>query len=456
MKSVGEIISIRGQVVEARFLEDKPEMGTLLVLAENNTIKMEAYASSSEDSIYCLALGPTEDMHRGAKIESTNHKLEFPLGKDLLGRVVDAYGNPLDGRGDVNHETVADIRSGKLVFSGDVETEVWETGIKVIDLFFPVLKGSKVGLFGGAGVGKTILLTELMHNILNRPNEDTVSVFAGVGERSREGLELISSLKSSQVQDQTTLIFGQMGENPLARFTAGYSAVTLTEYFRDSLKKNVLFFIDNIFRLAQAGNELSTIMNLLPSEDGYQSTLESELANFHERLVSTSDARVNTFEAIYVPADDLLDSAVQTITAYLDTVIVLSRQAYQQGLLPAVDILASSAGSLAEQIVGEEHYRTALEARALQKKAESLQRIVTLMGEAELSREDQLTYDRANKVRNFMTQNLFMAASQSGEKETQVPLKLTISGVREILDGKWDGVGREKFLYIGSTSELSQ
>jgi F-type H+/Na+-transporting ATPase subunit beta len=312
-----------------------------------------------------------------------------------------------------------------------------------------------MGLFGGAGVGKTILLTEVLHNIVGDTSNDSVSIFTGVGERSREGLELYKSLEDSGVMSKSTLIYGPMGENPAVRFLAGFAGVSLAEYFRDNSKKNVLFFIDNAYRLAQAGNELSTLTGNLPSEDGYQPTLESEMAEFHERLLSTDIAEITTVEAIYVPADDILDHGVQVVFPYLDAIIVLSRELYQRGILPAVDILASSSTTLHPKIVGDAHYECSLRAKAILKQAESLERIVSLVGESELSNEDQLVYKRARKIRNYMTQRFFVIEAQSAYKGVVMPLEKVVKDLTGVIDGKYDHIPEDKFLYIGSVEEIN-
>lgn len=313
-----------------------------------------------------------------------------------------------------------------------------------------------MGLFGGAGVGKTILLTEILNNVVKKEENKSVSVFAGIGERAREGYELHESLKQTGVIDSTTLIFGPMGENPAVRFLSAFSAATLAEYFRDKEKQNVLFFVDNIFRYAQAGNELSTLTSNLPSEGGYQATLESEMAEFHERLVSTKTASITSVEAVYVPADDLLDHGVQAVFPYLDSVVVLSRDLYQQGLLPAVDIISSSSASLSAGVVGDFHYEVATQAKTILKQAESLERIVSLVGQAELSPEDQLIYNRAKKIRNFMTQRFFVAEAQRGKEGSYVSVEETAKGVNGILVGKYDQIPEDKFMFIGSIEEVEK
>ncbi len=454
-KSLGKIISIKGQVIEVKFSGLKPEVHNLLVVEDKPEVKMEVYSSSGKDRFYCLALSSTQGINRGAKVINTGKPIQFPVGKDLLGRAVDLFGEPYDGKPVISKSKLRPIHQEEIPTEDIViHQNVLETGIKIIDLFAPLIKGGKMGLFGGAGVGKTMILTEILHNVVVAGKGGNLSVFAGVGERSREGLELYQALSGSGALASSTLVFGPMGENPAKRFLAAFSAVTLAEYFRDELKSDVLFFIDNVFRFAQAGNELSTLMNLIPSEDGYQATLESEMARFHERLISTSGGAISAVEAIYVPADDLLDHAVQSIFPYLDSLIVLSRSAYQQGLLPAVDILASASTALEPETVGDLHFQVALRAKTVFKQAESLERIVSLVGKSELSREDQTIYDRAKLLRNYLTQRFFVAEAQKGEKGTYVPLKTTIVDAKAILDGKYDKVLPEKLLYLGSLKEL--
>ena len=455
LKTLGAITAVRGQVVDIEFNFQKPKIHELLVLEEDNSVKLEVYSSSGENSFYCLALSQTVKLYRGAKVRATGEQILFPAGKELLGRMVDIFGNPLDGKPAFSTDRFLEIHSSEIS-EGDVVSadKLLETGIKIIDIFSPILKGGKMGLFGGAGVGKTMLLTELLHNVVGLSQGKTVSIFAGIGERSREGLELYQSLSESKVIDNTTLIYGPMGENAAIRFLSGYSAATLAEYFRNIESRDVLFFIDNCYRFAQAGNELSTLTASLPSEDGYQATLESEMAEFHERLVSTKKGAISTIEAIYVPADDLLDHGVQSILPYLDSSVVLSRNLYQEGILPAVDILSSTASALHPQIVGDFHYDTALRAKSIIHEAQSLERIVSLVGESELSAEDQLTYRRARKIKNFMTQRFFVAEAQSGEKGVFVPLRTAVEDLSGIIEGKYDHIAEEKFRFIGSVKEI--
>ncbi|KKS77249.1 MAG: ATP synthase subunit beta [Candidatus Woesebacteria bacterium GW2011_GWB1_43_14] len=450
----GKVITIRGQVVEVHFSKEKPNIFDVLTLEEDKDSWLEVHASASKDSFYCLPLAPVQNFWRGAIVVRRAIQINFPVGKELLGRVVDIFGRPLDGLASISTKESLPIHRIDVARGVLTGQELLETGIKVIDLFAPLIKGGKMGLFGGAGVGKTMLLTEILNNIVSRqPN--TVSVFAGVGERVREGYELHQSLKESDALPKASLVFGTMGEPPPVRYLSAFSAVTLAEYFRDSLKQNVLFFIDNVFRFAQAGNELSVLTNKIPSEDGYQSTLDSEMAKFHERLISTSDANISSIEAIYVPADDILDHAVQSVFPYLDSMLVLSRDVYQQGILPAVDILESSSSALDPTIVGADHYNAAIEARALLKQAQELERIVSLVGEAELSQGDRAVYQRGRLLRNYMTQSFFVAFKQRAKEGNYVPIKKTVEDVRRILKGEMDQIPDEQLLFIGGLDDVS-
>ncbi len=457
-KRVGRVRSIAGQIAEVEFVGEKPAVHDLLVLESDQAVKMEAYASASPVSFYCLILSQGRKLSRGARILNTGMSINVPVGEAVLGRAMDIFGNAVDGGEEIKRgKTRIIYRSAPNFDEISAVKEILETGIKTIDLFCPLLRGGKMGLFGGAGVGKTLLLTEILHNVvmLGRAGK-SVSVFAGVGERVREAQELYESLGEMKVLGQTALVFGPMGDNPALRYLTAFTAATQAEYFRDEEKKEVLFFIDNVFRLAQAGNELSMLMNNIPSQDGYQPTLGSDMASFHERLVSTNRGTVSTIEAIYVPADDILDQGLQAIFPYLDSAAVLSRDKYHQGFLPAVDILASSSAALNPATVGERHYKTVLAAQALLKKADSLEHVVSLVGEAELSREDQIAYQRAKKLRNFMTQNFFVVAGQTGRGGSYVPLKTTVEDVNKILDGEYDDVFEEKFRFIGGLTEIAR
>lgn len=455
MENHGTIIGIQGQIIEVEFKKEPPSMHDILVLENNPSIKIEVLRSSSDTSFYCLNLSFTDELSRGLRIINTGKPILMPVGKGALGRVMNIFGDPLDGKGEIPRTAYKPIYGSGLTYDDVVRhKEILETGIKAIDFFSPIVRGSKIGLFGGAGVGKTILLTELIHNIIVLHKNQGVSVFAGVGERIREGQELYETLSDKGVLPSVSLIIGTMGENPAIRFLTGYSAVTLAEFFRDVLKKDVLFFIDNVFRFAQAGNELAVLMNTIPSEDGYQATLTSEMASFHERLISNRDNSISSIEAIYVPNDDILDQGVQTIFPYLDSTVVLSRNIYQEGRLPALDILSSASANLNPEIVGELHYTTSIKASSLLKQATSLERIVSLVGESELSTSDKLVYQRSKKLNNFMTQNFFVTENQTGKKGVYVPRLTTVEDINDLVSGEYDDISDEKFSYVGSLKEL--
>lgn len=451
----GEIVSVRGQVIEVLFEGAKPAINDLLALKDFPDIKMEVHASSDDDTFFCLALSITHQIQRGMEVVNSGQPIMFPVGQAMLGRVVDIFGNPQDSKGAINHKDVMPIHKAVSLRKRDSKTQkVIETGIKVVDIFAPILEGGKMGLFGGAGVGKTMLLSEILHNVVGRRSEQAVSVFAGVGERSREGLDLHNALAQSGVLGSSSLVFGPMGANPAVRFLSCYAAVTLAEYYRDIMNKEVLFFIDNVYRFAQAGNELSVLTDTIPSEDGYQATLESQMAHFHERLTSSESGMITSIEAIYVPADDLLDHGVQSIFPYLDSQVVMSRSIYQEGLLPAVDILASTSSALIPTIIGDEHYDIALRGKQLLKDSQNLERIVSLVGESELSPEDQTTFRRGRKLRNFMTQRFFVAEGQRIEQGSFVPTSVALEDTKGILEGKYDHIPEDSFLYVGSIKEV--
>lgn len=454
MDNKGKIISVKGHIIEVEFGSDAPSIHDLVFLEKDPNVKMEVYDTSSISTFYCISLSSTKKLHRGGVVINTREPIKIPVGNEVLGRVIDIFARPQDGKEEISTIEAKPIFAEAVNYeSVIVPKEILDTGIKAIDFFAPVLKGGKVGLFGGAGVGKTILLTEIIHNIVTLHKEKTVSVFAGVGERVREGQELYESLLQTGILPQVALIYGSMGENPTIRFRTATAGVTLAEYFRDVQKKDILFFIDNIFRYAQAGYELATLMNAIPSEGGYQATLPSEMASFHERLISTNSGAITTIEAIYVPSDDLTDYAVQSVFPYLDSNVILSRLVYQEGRFPAIDILASTSAALNEDTVGVKHFKALLSAQNLLKKAVSLERIVSLVGQSELSPEDQNYYKRAQLLKSYMTQNFTVTEMQTGKKGKRVPLAQTVEDVQEILAGKFDDYPAETFLYIGSIKE---
>ena len=457
MDNTGVIMGIQGQIVEVGFKNDQPNIHDILVLEDDSSVKMQVAYPNGVSSFLCLSLGPADKLYRGLKVVNTKKPILIPTGPGVLGRAMNIFGESIDGLGPIKKESEKPIYSEGLDYSEIIKhNEILETGIKVIDFLAPMTRGGKIGLFGGAGVGKTILLTEIIHNVIILRKGKGVSVFAGIGERIREGHELYETLAEKKVLPSVSLILGTMGENPAVRFLTGYSAVTLAEYFRDSLKKDVLFFIDNIFRFAQAGNELSVLMNTIPSEDGYQATLASEMASLHERLISNKSNSITSIEAIYIPNDDILDQGVQSVFPYLDSSVVLSRSIYQEGLLPAVDLLSSSSANLNPETVGQLHYDVALKALNLVKQSASLDRIVSLVGESELSSKDKLIYERAKKLRNFMTQNFFVTENQTGRKGSYVPRETTVADVNDLLSGKYDQITDDKFSFIGSLKEITK
>jgi len=453
----GKIISVTGQVAEVVFDGVLPGINEVFYLKNDPSVSLYVFQSVGRNLFYCTILVGRRKLKQGSIIESCGEKLSMPVGKELLGRVVDAFGNAIDGEAKISIKYKKPIFADTPKFSEvNSKKEVWETGIKIIDFFAPLVKGGKMGLFGGAGVGKTILLTEVMHNVLNsKPKslnskpKKAVSVFAGVGERTREGQELYEELKTSGLLPEVALVFGEMSKNASLRFLTAMSAVTVAEYFRDEEDKDVLFFIDNVFRFAQAGSEVSTLTKTIPSEDGYQATLASEMALFHERVVSKKKNVMSAVEAIYVPSDDLLDAGVQSIYPYLDSVITLSRDIYQEGRFPAIDILKTNSRVLSPNIIGSDHYLAVLESLSILKKAESLERMVALVGEGELSPDNQRIYKLAKILVNYMTQPFFVAENQTGRKGEYVPLTQTVIDVKDILQGKYMDKKPEDFLFMG-------
>lgn len=458
MKADGRIISVRSQVVEVAF-EDVPQIHDILFLVEDENVKLEVYASSQEDkTFYCLLLKGGVKLRRGAEVINSHETLTVPVGNEVLGQAFDIFGNSQ------TENSVIKTKEKRSVFSAapiTVDTiagaqEILETGIKVIDFFAPLLKGGKMGLFGGAGVGKTVLLTELINNIIimKKGAAESISVFSAVGERSREAQELIEALKKAEVLDKTSLLIGQMGENPAVRFRTAYASTRLAEYFRDEQKKDVLFFMDNMYRFTQAGYELSTVMNTIPSEDGYQPTLSSEIGEVHERLNSTNQNYITCIEAIYVPSDDLTDYGVRSLFPYLDNVVVFSRDVYQEGRLPAIDLLNSTSSALHPEIVGEKHYELYLQAKNILERSITIDRIVSLVGINELSHEDQTIYIRAQLLKNYMTQNFFVVEKQTGKPGVQVPLEHILLDVEAILRGAYDDRNPEELLFLGSLQDM--
>jgi len=448
------IIGVNGQIIEVEFSAlYSPKTYDILHLKNDPETKLELVSSASRHSYFCLSLNNTEKLGKGKVLVCTEEQLQIPAGKEILGRAIDIFGNTYDGKGKLNPKQFIKIHNNleQSLENLKISSEVLETGIKAIDFFAPILKGGKIGMFGGAGVGKTVLLNELINNIIikSEPNKKSLSVFGAVGERSREAKELYESLVKNKAGDSVAMIVGQMGENPAIRYKTAYAAASLANHFRDENKSDVLFLIDNMYRFAQAGNELSTLMNKLPSEDGYQPTIVSEMGALHENLLSTKDGYITSIEAVFVPSDDFTDFGVRSISPFLNAFVILSREVYQQGILPAIDLLESSSTALTREIVGDFHYNAYERAKSILQKAKSLDRIVSLIGFSELSLEDQITYKRSQVIKNYMTQNFFVTSVQTGKEGSYVKLADTVEDVLDIVEGKYDKNSPDEFLYKG-------
>ncbi len=448
-----ELIEVKGQIATVRFEEEKlPQLWEILSSPKNPQIKLEVHSFDQRNKIYCLSLTPPELLVRGTPIVATGKPLTIPTGKEILGRIINLFGQPLDGRGAIQTGSTMPIYgvapSFGLLKAGE---EIIETGVKAIDFFTPLLQGGKIGLVGGAGVGKTILMSELLHNITGKHRG--VSVFAGIGERIREGHELWLELEKAEVLDKIVLLMGQMNENAAVRFRTASAAAAVAEYFRDQEKLDVLLFVDNTFRFAQAGSEVAALLGEIPSELGYQATLESEMANFQNRLVTTENGAVTSIQTIYVPADELSDPAVNAAMSYVDSVVILSREVAQRGHYPAIDPIRSSSTILKKEIVGAKHFETATEAVGVLNRYERLSRVAAIVGEAELSPHDQLIYQRAKKLLNYLTQPFFVTEKQSSRLGAFVTAEKTVRDIGLILAGEFDEVPNERFLYIGSLDD---
>lgn len=448
---VGRVRGVLGQIVRVDCDgEYRPALKELLVAADNPAIRLEAYAYEDPHTLFCLLLSEADSIARNTKVIATGDQIKVPVGKSVLGRVIDLYGEPIDGAGALTVDTVRTIYRGQQeTVGGRVvrPTEVLETGIKTIDFFAPLLRGGKMALVGGAGVGKTTLQEEILRNVVY--GGTGVSVFAGIGERIREGHALWRSLAEHKVLDRTALVFGHINKNAAVRALTAATAATLVEYFRDEEKKDVLFFVDNVFRFLQAGSELSTLTGEIPSEFGYQPTLQSEIAQFENRLYSTEEASVTSVQTVYVPADEFGNPAVSATMPHMDAVVILSRDLTYEGHYPAVDPFRSMSLALNPKIVGEEHYKAATEAVEVLNNYKQLARIVSIVGEEELSADNQKRYQRAKKIINYMTQSFITTEVETGRKGVTVLRETVVADVRAILDGKLDDAPADQFLYIG-------
>ena len=454
-----KIAEVIGDIAVIEFADIPPKMHDILTLEKDKSVILEVYRSKSAKEAYCLILRRSDHgIARGDLCINSNKSLSLPDSENVLGRIINIFGEPEDGGAEISENNKTLVFPEKVSEDILVPHTLLETGIKAIDFFSPILLGGKLGFFGGAGVGKTILLTEIIHNviILKKDEEKTrTSVFTGVGERVREGHELFQSLRDSEVLSKVALIFGGMGENPAVRFRTAYGGAALAQGFRDK-GDDVLFFIDNMYRFAQAGYELSTLMNQIPSEGGYQATLTSEMGNLHERLSSTKNGSITSIEAIYVPSDDITDPGVQSIFPYLDSTVVLSRDVFQQGRFPSIELLSSTSSALTPEIVGEDHYMTVIQVQSLLKRANELERIVSLIGESELSQEDQVVYRRAKLIYTYMTQNFHIMERQSGVSGSFVKREDTVADVKQILSGVHDDKTPESIQNKGRIVDVKQ
>lgn len=450
--TLGSVQSITGQIVEiAVDSTNTPPMGEILSSPADPTVKLEVYFQSKH-SLYCIALSDPRSLYRGLPIIRTNSYLHIPVDQAILGRVINLFGEPQDEQGPLEAKQFSPIYSKSPTLNVVKNRyEILETGIKVLDFITPFLKGGKIGFIGGAGVGKTILITELLHNVTIKHNG--LSVFAGVGERIREGQELYQRLMENKVMQNTVMILGQMNESAAVRFRVALAAATIAESFRDNLRKDVLFFIDNVFRYIQAGSEVSTILGNIPSEQAYQPTLQTEISQLQDRLVPTQTGVITSIETVYVPSDELSDPGVTAIMGFLDTTVVLSRSAAEQGLYPPVDLSQSSSSIINKNIIGEQHFEALTQVKKLLEVHNKLQRIVSIVGESELSVQNQLLFNRAKKIINYMTQPFFVTELQTGIKGEYVSKETTINDIVMILSGKLDNISAEKFIFIGSLKQ---
>ena len=453
-KHIGHVTQVIGPVVDVRFPDGElPALNHAIEIdRQGKRLVVEVSQHIGDGSVRCIAMSSTDGLVRGAEAVDTGRGITVPVGKATLGRIFNVLGEAVDDQPDPEGAERWEIhRPAPTYEEQKSETEILETGIKVIDLICPYSKGGKIGLFGGAGVGKTVIIMELINNIAKQ--HGGISVFTGVGERTREGNDLYNEMKESGVLSKTALVYGQMNEPPGARMRVGLSGLTMAEYFRDKEGQDVLLFIDNIFRFTQAGSEVSALLGRMPSAVGYQPTLATEMGALQERITSTNRGSITSVQAVYVPADDLTDPAPATTFAHLDATTVLSRTIASQGIYPAVDPLDSTSRILSPDVVGEEHYEVARGVQKILQRYNELQDIIAIMGIDELSEEDKLTVARARKVQRFLSQSFTVAEQFTGLPGTYVPLKETIRGFREILEGKHDDLPESAFLFVGTIEQ---
>lgn len=455
MQNIGRITQIIGVVVDVSFEENLPAiLNALETEVEGKRLVLETVQHLDEKTIRAVAMGPTQGLARHSEVTDTGEPIKVPVGKETLGRMLNVLGEPIDGMPQVKSQTRRAIHQEPPKFSEQsVKTEILETGIKVIDLIAPITKGGKVGLFGGAGVGKTVIITELIRNIA--AEHGGYSIFAGVGERTREGNDLYNEMKESKVLEKTSLVFGQMNEPPGSRARVALTGLTIAESFRDE-GKDVLMFIDNIFRFTQAGSEVSALLGRIPSAVGYQPTLATEMGEMQERITSTNKGSITSVQAVYVPADDLTDPAPATTFSHLDSTIVLERSLAELGIYPAVDPLSSTSTILDPKIIGEEHYFVAREVQRILQRYKDLQDIIAILGMEELSDEDKLIVKRARKIQRFLSQPFFVAEVFTGREGQYVPLSETIKGFKMIIDGKYDDINEGEFYMKGTIDQVEK
>lgn len=453
-QNIGHIIQIIGPVLDIKFTPNNlPRLYNAVLIKRQNgeELTVEVSQHLGDDVVRCIAMSATEGLVRGMEAVDTGAPISVPVGNETLGRIFNVTGDVVDGKEAPNVEKWPIHRDAPTFEELSTETEILETGIKVVDLLCPYLKGGKIGLFGGAGVGKTVLIQELIRNIATE--HGGFSVFAGVGERTREGNDLFHEMTDSGVISKTTMVFGQMNEPPGARMRVALTGLTMAEYFRDRSGQDVLLFIDNIFRLVQAGSEVSALLGRIPSAVGYQPTLATEMGALQERITSTNKGSITSVQAVYVPADDLTDPAPATTFAHLDAKTVLSRAQVEQGIYPAVDPLDSTSRILDPQIVGQEHYEVARGVQSILQRYKELQDIIAILGMDELSEEDKIVVNRARRISKFLSQPFFVAEVFTGSPGKYVPIKETVRGFKEILEGKYDHLPENAFLMVGSIEE---
>lgn len=453
MNDRGSIISIRGSVVDVSFPKSLPEPRCLLKAIDDGRVALEVMTYLSSEIVRTIALTPTQGLARGSQVINTGHPLQVPVGEANLGRMFNVFGEPIDGLEPLRNSARRSLQGVPIPLSDRATTtDIFLTGIKAIDVLAPLEKGGKAGLFGGAGVGKTVLITELIHNVVSR--YQGVSIFCGIGERSREGEELYREMKEAGVLDNTVMVFGQMNESPGVRFRVGHAALTMAEYFRDDLHKDVLLTIDNIFRFIQAGSEVSGLMGQLPSRVGYQPTLASELAELEERICNTASGSITSIQAVYVPADDMTDPAAVHTFSHLSASIVLSRKRVSEGLYPAIDPLQSDSKMLTPQVVGDRHYRIAQAVRQTLANYDELKDIIAMLGLEELAQSERNIVYRARRLERFLTQPFFTTEQFTGYKGKSVKLEDALSGCDRILNDEFFNVSEQSLYMIGTVDEI--